>query len=100
MMQQEADPRFVLIQVSAQAWAIHDLHYPDGDHRRLVCRIFEDTPIDVEVQWLRDVPLAPRYPSVDEVLESVRLFQNARRATRPIPIPHRPPPQLGHRERR
>lgn len=99
-MEQESDPRFVLIRVSAEAWVIHDLHYPDGDHRRVVCRIFEDTPADVEVRWLRDLPLAPRYPSVDDVLESVRLFQNARRATRPVPIPHLPPSAAWRHDRR
>ncbi|WP_350353032.1 hypothetical protein ABS642_08845 [Microbacterium sp. A8/3-1] len=98
-MEQESDQRFVLTQVNAEAWAIHDLHYPDGDHRRIVCRIYEDTPADVEVLWLRDLPLAPRYPSVDDVLESVRRFQDASRATRPIPIPHRPPPSLRRRDR-
>ncbi|PVE97082.1 hypothetical protein [Microbacterium sp. TPD7012] len=98
-MEQASDPRFVLTQVSTEAWAIHDLQYPDGDHRRIVCRIYEDTPTDVEVLWLRDLPLAPRYPSVDDVLESVRRFQDASRATRPIPIPHRPPPSLRRGER-
>jgi hypothetical protein len=98
MMEQVPDPRFVLTQVNAESWAIHDLHYPDGDHRRVVCRIYEDTPVDVEVHWLRDLPLAPRYPSADDVLQSVRLFQNATRATRPIPISHRPPPPTRRRD--
>ncbi|WP_341946194.1 hypothetical protein [Microbacterium sp. LWH11-1.2] len=98
-MEQASDPRFVLTPVSTEAWAIHDLQYPYGDHRRIVCRIYEDTPTDVEVLWLRDLPLAPRYPSVDDVLESVRRFQDASRATRPIPIPHRPPPSLRRGER-
>lgn len=89
------DPRFVLTQVSAEAWAIHDLHYPEADHRRVVCRIYADTPVDVEVHWLRDLPLALRYPTVQDVLDSVQRFQDASRATRPIPIPHRPPPTRG-----
>ncbi len=99
-MEQESDPRFALIPMSAEAWAIHDLHYPDGDHRRVVCRIYQDTPADVEVLWLRDLPLAPRYPSVHDVLSSVQQFQNASRATRPIPIPHRPPPSIRRRQGR
>ena len=98
-MTQAPDQRFVLTPVSAEAWAIHDLQYPDDDHRRIVCRIYADTPTDVEVLWLRDLPLAPRYPSVDDVLESVRRFQDASRATRPIPIAHRPPPSRRRRER-
>ncbi|MFS0892866.1 hypothetical protein [Microbacterium sp. 179-I 3D3 NHS] len=99
MMEPEAAQRFVLTQVSPDAWAIHDMHYPEGDHRRLVCRIYEHTPIEVEVLWMRDVPLAPRYTSVHEVLESVTHFQGAKRATRPIPIPHRPPATI-RRDRR
>lgn len=99
-MQQETDQRFALVPISAQSWVIHDLHYPDGDHRRVVCRIYADTPADVEVLWLRDLPLALRYPAADDVLESVRQFQDASRATRPIPIPHRPPPSVRRREGR
>lgn len=95
MMEQGPDPRFALMQLSAEAWAIHDLHYPESDHRRVVCRVYADTPVDVEVHWLRDLPLALRYPTVHDVLEAVQSFQNAKRATRPIPIPHHPPPTRG-----
>lgn len=91
----EHDPyrRFVLVQVSTTDWAIHDLHYPDADHRRVVCTIFEDAPTEVEVLWRRDLPLALRYSTADEVLRAVQRFQEASRATRPIPIPHLPPPR-------
>lgn len=89
----------MLMQLSAEAWAVHDLSYPENDHRRVVCRIYADTPSEVEVHWLRDLPLAHRYPSVDDVLESVQRFQDASRATRPIPIPHRPPPPTRGRDR-
>lgn len=91
-MEQVPEARFALIRVSENDWAIHDLHHPEGDHRRVVCRIYDDAPTDVEVIWMRDLPLALRYPSVQEVLEAVERFQDASRATRPIPIPHRPPP--------
>lgn len=91
-MEQVPEPRFTLVKVSETDWAIHDLHHPEGDHRRVVCRIYDDAPTDVEVIWMRDLPLALRYPNVHEVLEAVERFQDASRATRPIPIPHRPPP--------
>lgn len=97
-MEHDPDHRFVLEQVSASDWAIHDLHYPDGDHRRVVCRVYEDTPTDVEVLWMRDLPLALRYSSVQEVLDAVTRFQDTSRATRPIPIPRLPPPN-GRRDR-
>jgi hypothetical protein len=98
-MEQDPDGRFVLVQVSSSDWAIHDLHYPENDHRRLVCTIFEDAPTEVEVRWMRDLPLALRYSSVREVLAAVARFQDTARATRPIPIPRLPPPG-GDRARR
>lgn len=89
----EHDPyrRFALVEISQTDWAIHDLQYPENDHRRVVCTIFEDAPTEVEVLWRRDLPLALRYSSPDEVLDAVRRFQDTSRATRPIPIPHLPP---------
>ncbi|MEU4016810.1 hypothetical protein AB0E56_16220 [Microbacterium sp. NPDC028030] len=90
-MEHDPDRRFALVEVSANDWAIHDLHYSENDHRRVVCTIFEDAPTEVEVLWRRDLPLALRYSSPEDVLEAVRRFQDASRATRPIPIPHLPP---------
>ncbi len=92
-MEHDPDRRFSLVQVTATDWAIHDLHYPTDDHRRVVCTIFEDAPTEVEVLWRRDLPLALRYSSAEEVLHAVRRFQDASRATRPIQIPHHPPPR-------
>ncbi|GAA1168498.1 hypothetical protein F6W69_15885 [Microbacterium oxydans] len=91
-MDRVPDPRFALEQVSATDWAIVDLQYPDVDHRRVVCRVYEDAPTEVEVLWLRDLPLALRYSSVDDVLTAVQRFHDTSRATRPIPIPRLPPP--------
>lgn len=92
-MEHDPDRRFVLVQVDTTDWAIHDLHYPERDHRRVVCTIFEDAPTEVEVLWRRDLPLALRYSTADDVLRAVQRFQDTSRATRPIPIPHLPPPQ-------
>ena len=94
-MEHDPDGRYVLVQVSSSDWTIHDLHYPEHDHRRLVCTIFEDAPTDVEVRWMRDLPLALRYSSVHEVLDAVSRFQETSRATRPVPIPRLPPPTRG-----
>jgi hypothetical protein len=91
-MEPVADPRFALEQVSATDWAVVDLHYPEGDHRRVVCQVYEDAPTEVEVLWRRDLPLALRYSSVTEVLSAVQRFHDTSRATRPIPIPRLPPP--------
>lgn len=98
-MEQDPDQRFVLVQVGTTDWAIHDLHYPERDHRRIVCTVFEDAPTEVEVLWRRDLPLALRYSTAEDVLRAVQTFQDASRATRPIPIPHRPPPRNPDRGR-
>ena len=92
-MEHHPDRRFTLVQVGTGDWAIHDMQYPENDHRRVVCTIFEDAPTEVEVLWRRDLPLALRYSSPDDVLDAVRGFQDASRATRPIPISHLPPPR-------
>lgn len=97
-MERVPDPRFALANVNATDWAIHDLHYPESDHRRVVCRIYGDSPSDVEVLWMRDLPLALRYSSMQEVLAAVQRFHETSRATRPVPIPRLRPP-TGRRAR-
>lgn len=89
---EDPDPRFELVQTGGSDWEIHDQHYPQGDHRRVVCTIYEDAPTEVEVMWVRDLPLALRYSSVPDVLTEVLRFHETCRATRPIQIPHLPPP--------
>ncbi|WEK60745.1 MAG: hypothetical protein P0Y60_15800 [Candidatus Microbacterium colombiense] len=78
--------------MSETEWVIHDLHFADGDHRRAVCCISTVTDTEVEVLWMRDLPLPLRHASAYDVLHEVERFQEARRATRPIPIPRLPPP--------
>lgn len=92
-MEHDPDRRFTLIEVSATDWAIHDLQYPENDHRRVICTIFATASTEVEVLWRRDLPLPPRYASAEDALEAVRRFEDTSRATRPIPIPHLPPAQ-------
>lgn len=85
------DPRFVLRRITPSEWVINDLRFAQDDTRHLVACVYELAPTEVEVVWLRDLPLAVRYGSPFEVLEQVEHLQGASRATRPIPIPHLPP---------
>lgn len=90
-MSEVPDPRFVLHRLTPSEWVINDLRYPADDPRHVVACVYELADTEVEVTWLRDLPLAIRYGTAFEVLEEVERMQGASRATRPIAIPHRPP---------
>lgn len=90
-MSEVPDPRFVLNRITPSEWVINDLRYPPNDPRHVVACVYELADTEVEVTWLRDLPLAIRYGTAFEVLEEVERMQGASRATRPIAIPHRPP---------
>ncbi|MFS0893969.1 hypothetical protein [Microbacterium sp. 179-I 3D3 NHS] len=88
------DPRYVMKRLTASEWVINDLRYPPNDPRHVVACVYEVADTEVEVTWLRELPLASRYCSVFEVLEDVERMHGAARsarATRPIAIPSRPP---------
>ena len=90
-MSVDPDPRFVLRRITPTEWVINDLRFPADDTRHVVACVYEMAPTEVEVVWLRDLPLAIRYGSPFEVLEQVEHLQGTSRATRPISIPHLPP---------
>ena len=90
-MSEVPDPRFVLHRITPSEWVINDLRYPQNDPRHVVACVYELADTEVEVTWLRDIPLAIRYGTAFEVLEEVERMQGASRATRPIAIPSRPP---------
>jgi hypothetical protein len=85
------DPRFVLHRLTSSEWVINDLRYPSNDPRHVVACVYELADTEVEVTWLRDLPLAIRYGTAVEVLQEVERMQWPSRATRPIAIAHRPP---------
>lgn len=86
----DPDPRYVLNRVTPSEWVINDLRYGTDDPRHVVACVYEYAETEVEVVWLRDLPLAVRYSNAYEVLEEVARVQPSR-ATRPIAIPHLPP---------
>ncbi|WP_029259898.1 MULTISPECIES: hypothetical protein [unclassified Microbacterium] len=87
------DPRFELRKITDTEWLILDHRYAQNDSRRTVACIYEVDAAEVEVVWLRDLPLASSYMTAADVWEDVQRFHAPRRAGRPIPIPipHHPP---------
>jgi hypothetical protein len=81
----------VLTRITPSEWVINDLRYAANDPRHVVACVYEYAETEVEVVWLRDLPLAVRYANAHEVLSEVARVQDPSRATRPIVIPHLPP---------
>ena len=90
-MTELADARFELRKVAEREWLILDHRYGAEDPRRTVGCVYEVDEYEVEVMWMRRIPLASRYMSPIDALEEVRRMESRSRATRPVPIPHRPP---------
>jgi hypothetical protein len=90
-MSELPDPRFMLNRITASEWVINDLRYSPNDPRHVVACVYEMAETEVEVTWLRDLPLATRYGTVFEVLEDVERMRGVSRATRPVSIPSQPP---------
>lgn len=89
------DPRYVLRRITHSEWVINDLRYEPQDPRHVIACVYELAETEVEVVWLRELPLSSRYGTPFDVLEDVERFQGVSRATRPVPIAHRPPLHAG-----
>lgn len=85
------DARFELNKITDTEWLILDHRYRSDDSRRTVACIYEMSPVEVEVIWLREVSLCASYSSPLAVLDDVRGFFARSRARRPREIPHLPP---------
>ena len=83
--------RFELRKVSKNEWLILDHVYDESDPHRTVGCIDELDTHEVDVMWIRKIPLAKRYLSPVDALDDVRRFYEISRATPPIPTPRRPP---------
>lgn len=90
-MSEVPDARFELRKVAEQEWLILDHRYAENDPRRTVGCVYQVDVSEVEVMWIREIPVAIRYMSAIEALDDVRRFYETSRATRPIEIPHLPP---------
>ncbi len=85
------EPRYVMNRLTSSEWLINDLRYPANDTRHVVACVYELEETEVEVTWLRELPLASRYGSVFDVLADVERLHSPVRATGPIALPARPP---------
>lgn len=85
------EPRYSLRRLTSSEWVVNDLRYEPDDPRHVVACVYELAETEVEVVWLRELPLASSYSSPFDVLEDVERMQDVSRATRPVAIPHLPP---------
>ncbi|WP_174521367.1 hypothetical protein [Microbacterium hydrocarbonoxydans] len=86
------DPRFELRKVTETEWLILDRRYEAHDARQTVACIYQVDAVEVDVLWLRNLPLASSYMSAEDVLSDLQRFHNPpSRSTAPIRIPHLPP---------
>jgi hypothetical protein len=88
-----AGTRFALERVDDYSWIIRDtrsrtyMAQPIG-------RILVSEDDDVEVLWASSVPLPVVFATPEDALESLENWARGRRgSTKPIPIPHFPPPR-------
>jgi hypothetical protein len=90
-MSADPDPRYVLRRITPSEWVINDLRFAQDDTRHVVACVYELAPTEVEVVWLRDLPLPGTYTTAFEVLEDIERMQNPNRSAKPVRIPHLPP---------
>ena len=73
-------------------WVVLDLSMTENDPQRTVACIYEVDALEYDVIWLRELGLAGKYASPEEVLEAImRAGARRRRSQRPVPIAHVPP---------
>ncbi|KJL26514.1 hypothetical protein RN51_00156 [Microbacterium oxydans] len=90
-MNELTEARFELRKVAETEWLILDHKYEANDPRRTVGCVYEVDQNEVEVMWMRTLPVATRYMSPTDALTDVRRVHEKTRSTRPITIPHLPP---------
>jgi hypothetical protein len=82
-----SDPRFELRKVTETEWLILDHKYAAHDARQTVACIYQLDTVEVDVLWLRDLPLASSYTSAGDVLGDLLRFHSApSRSTGPITV--------------
>ncbi len=93
-MSAASERRFELRRVTDTEWVILDHRYRANDPRRPVASVYALSDTEVEVNWLRDLPMSLSYQSAFDVLEDLRRLYRKDRSRRPIPIPHMRPPRM------
>lgn len=86
-----SDPRFELRQITENEWLILDHRYEAHDSRQTIACIRESGN-EVDVLWMREIPLPSRYRAAMDVLAAIQHHYNpASRSTAPVTIPHLAP---------
>lgn len=70
-----SDPRFELRKVTETEWLILDHKYAAHDARQTVACVYQVGTVEVDVLWMRDLPLANSYMSADDVLSELQRFR-------------------------
>lgn len=84
--------RFALHRIAESRWVIRDAHMTDV--ARPVAHITLVEEDDFEVVWASPLPLPAVYASPEDAVSSLETWSRGRRgSTKPIPIPHFPPPR-------
>lgn len=84
--------RFAVQRIDHRTWLIKDIHDPVYAAHPLG-RITMTEDDQIEVTWDAPVPLPVLYATLEDVLEDLEAWaRRPRGATKPIPIPHYPPP--------
>jgi hypothetical protein len=91
MMSDSNSGRFTLHRIDDRGWVIRDT---DGTTRGDAVAELTLTDEDlINVRWCRPVPLPVIFAAAEDVVESLQMWAKGRTGpTKPIPIPHLPPP--------
>lgn len=85
--------QFELQKVDQSTWIVRNHDIPATDSQHVVACITESAVHGVDVLWLLPAGLPTHYPSARAVLDDlVRRDRRISRRTRPVAIPHFPPP--------
>jgi hypothetical protein len=87
------DRRFALHRIDDSRWVIRDARLPEFAARPIAhITMFEDD--DVEVIWSSPLPLPVVFATPEDAVSSLEQWSRGRTgSTKPIPIPHFPPPR-------
>ncbi|SFR92415.1 hypothetical protein SAMN04487846_0646 [Microbacterium sp. cf046] len=84
--------RFAVHQIDAYRWEIRDSQRP-AYASRTVAHLTVTDDDQVEVVWGAPLPLPVTFATVEDAVDSLEEWAHRQRgATKPIPIPHFPPP--------
>lgn len=89
---QPGQARYALVKTDRRNWEIHDLTLR-APASQPVAELLMSEDDRVEVVWITPIPLPIQYATAQDVLADLILWERrGRGSTKPIPIPHRPPP--------